>query len=69
MQGVTSENFAPALLTVPETCAQLRISRWTFYRLVQRKQLRTVTVGRSRRVTPAAISDFVASLHEPEPRQ
>ncbi|HEY0165662.1 MAG TPA: hypothetical protein VGB75_01350 [Jatrophihabitans sp.] len=35
-----------------------------FYRLVQRNQLRTVTVGRSRRVPPTALTEFVATLEQ-----
>jgi excisionase family DNA binding protein len=55
---------APVLLTVQEACDTLRISRWTFYRLMQRRELRTVTIGRSRRVEPDAITDYLRSLRE-----
>ena len=41
------------LLTVPEACAVLRISRWMLYRLIQTRQLNTVKLGR-RRLVPAA---------------
>lgn len=57
---------AERLLTVAEACERLRISRWTFYRLVQTKQLRTITIGRSRRVTPAAIAECIAQLQAME---
>lgn len=49
------------LLTVPEACARLRISRWMLYRLIQANQLRTITVGRRRLVPRSAISDFVSA--------
>ena len=52
----------PVLLTVTEACARLRISRWTFYRLVQTRQLRTIKIGSARRVPAAAITEFVADL-------
>jgi excisionase family DNA binding protein len=56
----------PDLLTVAETCARLRISRWTFYRLVQTRQLRTVKIGSARRVPTVAISEFIADLSSRE---
>jgi len=56
----------PALLTVAETCACLRISRWTFYRLVHTKQLRTIKIGSTRRVPTTAIAEFIADLSSHE---
>jgi excisionase family DNA binding protein len=50
------------LLTVAETCDLLRISRWTFYRLVQSGQLQSVTIGRSRRITRRALQRYIAQL-------
>lgn len=52
----------PDLLTVAEACARLRISRWTFYRLVQTRQLHTVKIGSARRVPTTAIAEFIAAL-------
>ncbi len=57
------------LLTVPEACASLRISRWTFYRLIQRRQLETVKIGSARRVPVAAIRKFVDELRRQEGHQ
>lgn len=52
----------PVLLTVGEACAALRISRWTFYRLVQQRQLQTVKIL-SRRLVPAeSLRRFLAAL-------
>jgi excisionase family DNA binding protein len=59
----------PALLTVAEACASLRISRWTFYRLVQRGELKTVKIGSARRVPIAAINELVAHLCRQEDAQ
>lgn len=43
----------PLLLTVPEACARLRISRWSFYRLMNEGSVETIRLG-SRRLVPAA---------------
>lgn len=50
------------LLTVPEACATLRVSRWSFYRLVQQGRLRSVKIGARRLVPAAALDDLVAAL-------
>ncbi|MCV7286736.1 helix-turn-helix domain-containing protein [Mycolicibacterium wolinskyi] len=50
------------LLTVPEACNQLRISRWSFYRLIHQRSLATVTIGRRRFVARAEIDRFVLTL-------
>jgi excisionase family DNA binding protein len=55
-----------ALLTVAEACASLRISRWTFYRLIQSGQLRTVKIGSARRIPVAALTEFVDTLRHQE---
>jgi excisionase family DNA binding protein len=50
------------LLTVAEACELLRISRWSFYRLIQQNQLRSVMIGRRRFVPHVEISRFVTTL-------
>jgi excisionase family DNA binding protein len=50
------------LLTVTEACALLRISRWSFYRLIQQNQLHSVTIGRRRLVPHTELNRFVTSL-------
>lgn len=54
----------PALLTVPEAMAVLRVSRATIYDLIRSRQLATVKIGRLRRVPRSAIADYVALLIE-----
>ncbi|MFB8276921.1 helix-turn-helix domain-containing protein [Nocardia colli] len=50
------------LLTIPETCARLRLSRWSVYQLINRHELASVKIGR-RRLVPAADADrFVRQL-------
>ncbi|MBX7268828.1 helix-turn-helix domain-containing protein [Micromonospora sp. Llam7] len=41
----------PAVLTIHEACAMLKISKWTLYRLIHARQLKTIKIG-SRRVVP-----------------
>jgi excisionase family DNA binding protein len=57
---------SPELLTVAEACASLRISRWTFYRLVQGGDLKTVKIGSARRVPVTALREFVENLRHSE---
>lgn len=52
----------PVLLTVPEACAALRISRWTFYELVRRQQLQTLRIGTRRLVPGSAIDELIDRL-------
>jgi excisionase family DNA binding protein len=59
--GATVDRRAddPALLTVPEACRYLRVSRWMLYRLIQTNDLRTIKIGRRRLVPAAAVQEFV----------
>lgn len=50
----TSES-ANSHLTVQEVAAQLRVSERTVRRLISRGQLQVVRIGRSVRITPAAL--------------
>lgn len=50
------------LLTVSETCARLRISRWMLYELMRTRQLETVKIGRRRLVPASAIIKLVDGL-------
>lgn len=49
-----------ALFTVPEAAAKLAISRATLYRLIDRGELKTVRLGRLRRVPGAELCRIVA---------
>jgi excisionase family DNA binding protein len=51
-----------ALLTVDEACDMLRVSRWSFYRLVQTKQLRTFKLGSRRLVQRGDVQRLIAQL-------
>jgi excisionase family DNA binding protein len=55
----------PSLLTIPEACRRLSISRATFYRLIERGHLRTVAAspsGRSRRIPSTDIELYIERL-------
>jgi excisionase family DNA binding protein len=57
-------SIAPAVLTIREACAVLKISKWTLYRLIHSRQLKTVKIG-SRRVVPVeSIRRLVSNLSE-----
>lgn len=55
------------LLLKPEEAARaLNISRTTVFALLKSGELRSITIGRSRRITVAALAEYVASLDERE---
>ena len=53
-----------AMLTVTEACAQLRISKWTLYRLMQSGKLASVKIGSRRLIPMRAITKFIEQLEE-----
>lgn len=50
------------LLTVPEVCAVLRVSKWTVQRLIQSRQLASVKIGRRRLVPITAVKNLLDQL-------
>ncbi|MGW7068106.1 helix-turn-helix domain-containing protein [Streptomyces sp. NPDC054855] len=54
----------PLLLTVDQVAARLQVSRWTVYNLIRSRELASVTIGRSRRISEAALHDYIAHLSE-----
>lgn len=55
---------APRLLTVPEVMTTLGLSRWEVYQAIWSNRLRTVAIGRCRRIPVDALADYVALLRE-----
>ncbi|MBA3744283.1 MAG: helix-turn-helix domain-containing protein [Sporichthya sp.] len=53
-----------SLLTVPEAMAALRLSRTTLYELIRTREIRTVKVGRCRRIPAIALVEYVDRLLE-----
>ncbi|MGW2555488.1 helix-turn-helix domain-containing protein [Streptomyces sp. NPDC001635] len=47
------------LLTVPEVMARLKLGRSTVYDLIRSRRLRSITIGRARRVPADAVRDFI----------
>ncbi|MDI5968633.1 helix-turn-helix domain-containing protein [Streptomyces sp. SL13] len=54
----------PEALTVPEVMAALRISRSKVYDLFRARELPSFTIGRSRRVTAAALTAYMTKRTE-----
>ncbi|HZU12203.1 MAG TPA: helix-turn-helix domain-containing protein [Chloroflexota bacterium] len=48
------------LLTVNEAAARLAIGRTMLYQLIARQELRTVKIGRARRIPESALDDWIA---------
>lgn len=53
-----------AMLTVPEACRYLRVSKWTLYRLMHAGKLKTVKIGSRRLVSLKRLQELVAQLEE-----
>jgi excisionase family DNA binding protein len=64
MSAGLPDNAQELLLTVPEACARLRISRWSFYHLLHQNRLRSVMIGRRRYVKHVELNRFVVALSE-----
>ena len=50
--------------TVEQVAKMLNISRDKVYYLLRTRQLRSIKIGKSRRITDQQLSDFVASLDD-----
>ena len=50
--------------TVEQVAKMLNISRDKVYYLLRTHQLRSIKIGKSRRITDQQLSDFVASLDD-----
>lgn len=62
---VTNTNTVPRLLLTPEQAADaLGLGRSRVYELMRDRRLRSVKVGRSRRIPYTSLLDFVQHLEE-----
>lgn len=59
---MSDREIAPVLYRVEEAAEALRVSRSVIYELIRSEQLRTIKVGRSRRVPVEALTECVAQL-------
>jgi excisionase family DNA binding protein len=60
----TGGNSVPLLLTVPEACDALRVSRWQLYQLINKRRLKSVRINRRRFIVPADLTALVEELRE-----
>ena len=56
------ERIPRLLLTVEEAADRVGICRSNMFKLIRQGDVKSVKVGRLRRVTPAALEDFVRQL-------
>ena len=59
------ESSPRLLLTVEEAADLIGICRSNMFKLIRRGEVKSVKVGRLRRVTPAALEDYVRQLSAP----
>lgn len=50
------------LMTVQAAADRLAVSRWMIYRLIWDLQLKSVQIGRCRRIVRKSLDDYVAGL-------
>jgi excisionase family DNA binding protein len=50
--------------TVEQVAKMLNISRDKVYYLLRTRQLRSIKIGKSRRITDLHVADFIASLED-----
>jgi excisionase family DNA binding protein len=53
------------LLTVEEAADRIGICRSNMFKLIRQGDIKSVRVGRLRRITPAALEDFIQKLDSP----
>lgn len=54
----------PLLLTIEDVRAALQVSRWQVYQMINKRQLKTVTIGRRRLVVPEDLKALVEELRK-----
>jgi excisionase family DNA binding protein len=50
------------LITVQAAAERLAVSRWMIYRLIWDQQVKSVRIGRCRRIVRQSLDDYVAGL-------
>lgn len=59
---LSADEIPPLLFTTDEVARMLGIGRCRVYDLIRQRELRSVKVGASRRVSARALSEYVAQL-------
>jgi excisionase family DNA binding protein len=52
------------LITVQEAADRLAVSRWMIYRLIWDRQIKSVQIGRCRRIVQQSLDDYLSGLIE-----
>lgn len=60
------QEASPAVLTVKEACAALQVSPWTLYKLIHKRQLDTIKIGRRRLIPASEIPALIDRLRVEE---
>ena len=55
----TPTDPANELLTLPEACAELRVSKWTLYQFMRSRQLASIKLRRRRVIPGSAINELL----------
>lgn len=63
-ESPSTEPTAPLLLTVPQACEALQISRWQLYQLINDGRLKTLRINRRRFITPDDLHSLIEQLRE-----
>ena len=63
---LSSEDMPPLLFTPEEAARFLRVGRHRIFDLIRRRELRSVKVGNSRRISARALTDYVTHLEASE---
>jgi excisionase family DNA binding protein len=50
------------LITVQEAADRLAVSRWMIYRLIWDQKVKSVQIGRCRRIVRQSLNDYIAGL-------
>ena len=50
------------LITVQAAAGRLAVSRWMIYRLIWEQQIKSVQIGRCRRIIRKSLDEYVAGL-------
>lgn len=58
----TDTTEMPRLMTIDEARDKLRISRWSIYRLINDRRLKTIQIGSRRLIAPKDLDDFMQEL-------
>ena len=49
-------------ITVQAAASRLAVSRWMIYRLIWEQQIKSVQIGRCRRIVRKSLDDYIAGL-------